>query len=39
MPGTMRLASGIPEALDLHADNAVFQNVQTVNIYITSDKA
>ena len=32
VPGTMRVALGIPEALDLHADNAVFQNVQTVII-------
>ena len=39
MPGTMRVAAGILEALDLHTDKVVFQNVQTVNIYITSDKA
>ncbi len=39
MPGTMRVAAGIPEALYLHTDKVVFQNVQTVNIYITSDKA
>ena len=37
--GMMRVAPGIPEALDLHADNAVFQNVQTVNFYITLVKA